>query len=377
MISIIFSPTSVILYTIGINILFFTNGNAADLGHSSASNHFEKVFVEFGTNLGKTLPERITTLLRDTGVSVFDYTANVENLDPLSLVLAFGNSTLSNNYLSLTDINAEGFVVKSRSFANESMLLMSNGLPFLVNEMNYALNIDYVHYGAAVGAYAALESIGYAFLHPLQPIVPKYLVPPSSHIDFKESPYWLKRTWHIHTQHPLEFTDVLNGYDIPMTLSSSMKDSPDLCSNGVYCESWDQMYKDLPGLFEWLLANRQNRVEILLLGNKKWDAWGDLTSGPMRQERLKKINALSHEFGILIGADIPLANIQQHGWAMINVRDNITKQTSDIEARVDWAFEADYDFISTESGLSEFTKPSCDLMLELFEIFTNRGLISI
>ena len=40
---------------------------------------------------------------------------------------------------------------------------------------------------------------------------------------------------------------------------------------------------------------------------------------------------------------------------------------------MDWAFAAEYDFVSTESGLSEFTKPSCDLMLSLFQVFTDRG----
>lgn len=55
---------------------------------------------------------------------------------------------------------------------------------------------------------------------------------------------------------------------------------------------------------------------------------------------------------------------------MINVFDNFTQQTQDIITHVNWAFEAHYDFISTESGLSEFTKPSCDLMLDLFNVFT-------
>jgi len=54
-------------------------------------------------------------------------------------------------------------------------------------------------------------------------------------------------------------------------------------------------------------------------------------------------------------------------------RNNHHAQASDINERVDWAFGAEYDFISTESGLSEFTKPSCDLMLDLFNVFTQRS----
>jgi hypothetical protein len=169
--------------------------------------------------------------------------------------------------------------------------------------------------------------------------------------------------------HPLEFTEVLNGYDIPMFADT---DKGKECGDEMYCETWENMYNTLPGLFEWLIANRQNRVEVLLLGNKKWDKWDDLTTGEKRQNRLKMINALAHEYGLLMGADIPLALMQQHGWAMINVRDDINTQRQDIIDRVDWAFAADYDFITTESGLSEFTKPSCDLMLELFEIYVNQ-----
>lgn len=34
-------------------------------------------------------------------------------------------------------------------------------------------------------------------------------------INITESPYWPDRAFHIHTQHPLELTDVLQGHDIP------------------------------------------------------------------------------------------------------------------------------------------------------------------
>ncbi|KAJ1441705.1 hypothetical protein B484DRAFT_415090 [Ochromonadaceae sp. CCMP2298] len=141
------------------------------------------------------------------------------------------------------------------------------------------------------------------------------------------------------------------------------------CGRGQYCESWESMYDTLDGLFEWLVANRQNRVETLLLGSPKW---GNLTSGDLRQSRLRLINRLGHSYGLLMGADIPLANRQQHGWKMVTLGDSIEKMGMDIGDRVDWAFSAEYDFISTESGLSEFTKPSCDLMLQLFDIFTER-----
>lgn len=34
-------------------------------------------------------------------------------------------------------------------------------------------------------------------------------------LNITEQPYWPERSFHIHTQHPLELTDVLQGHDIP------------------------------------------------------------------------------------------------------------------------------------------------------------------
>lgn len=229
-----------------------------------------------------------------------------------------------------------------------------------------------VHYGAAAASFAVLELLGFSFIHPMDPFVPNTISLEETELELDESPYWTSRTWHIHTQHPLEFTEVLNGFDIPMFV----KEEEDReCGRTIHCEKWSDMFQTLNGLFQWLLANKQNRVEVLLLGNEKWDKYNNLTSGEVRKQRLRDINVLAHSYGILMGADIPLANLQQHGWAMISLRDSSEKQKQSIESRVDWAFDAQYDFISTESGLSEFTKPTCDEMLNLFEIFTERGKV--
>ena len=389
----------------------------------SAATTLGSVYVEYGQNLGSTVPKRINYLLGKAGVVVNTYAPDVEtSLQSDSLILSFGNATLSNTFVSLSDVKAEGFRIKSQVYTAESTLIASNGQPIAPNGHEFAMNLDAVHYGAVVGAYAVLEQLGFSFLHPMDPMIPTKLFFPLTNggdISTTESPYWPTRTWHIHTQHPLEFTEVLNGFDIPMfakvddadadvssadegnsgienkkkekittndktkhstttattttAASATATAATHACLPNMHCETWDSMFSTLDGLFEWFAANRQNRVEVLLLGSPKWDAYNDLTTGSKRQSRLTKINDLAHEFGILIGADIPIANRQQHGWKMISLADNFTQQSADIEARVDWAFAAQYDFISTESGLSEFTKPSCDLMLSLFQVFTQRG----
>ena len=34
-------------------------------------------------------------------------------------------------------------------------------------------------------------------------------------IDILEEPYWSERCFHLHTQHPIELTEVLQGHDVP------------------------------------------------------------------------------------------------------------------------------------------------------------------
>jgi hypothetical protein len=339
---------------------------------------YHNIYLDFGGNLGETIPQRIRQHLEGIpGLAVKEYSRDIEeNLDSNSLILSFGNTELSSTYATLETVSSEGFHLSLTNYSLNSTLLAVNGQPMNINDRQFALDVNKVHYGAAVGSYAALELLGYSFLHPLQPFIPStlslddsFLLSLTDTISKIEEPYWEKRTWHLHTMHPLEFTEVFNGYDIPMFQNTS--DLNLHCSENMYCETWENMFETLPGLFDWLLANKQNRVEVLLLGNEKWDEWAELTSGPLRHERLTKINNLAHEYGLLIGADIPIALMQQHGWAMVQVRDNFDQQKQDIIDRVHWSFTANYDFITTESGLSEFTKPSCDLMLDLFEVYVD------
>lgn len=124
------------------------------------------------------------------------------------------------------------------------------------------------------------------------------------------------------------------------------------------------MVTDVDYVFEWAVANRLNKIEWLLLGNYKWgDEW------ETRRGRLRTLTTLGHQYSLLVGADVPLGNVQQHGWHMVNVRLPFSQQAQQIRARVDWVLNAGFDFLTTESGLSEFTHPECDHMVELMNVF--------
>ena len=63
----------------------------------------------------------------------------------------------------------------------------------------------------------------------------------------------------------------------------------------------------------------------------------------------------------------PLTNALRY---IVNTRLPYVEQAKQIHERVDWIFgEAGFDFLTTESGLSEFTHPECDLMLDLMNDF--------
>ena len=59
----------------------------------------------------------------------------------------------------------------------------------------------------------------------------------------------------------------------------------------------------------------------------------------------------------MTGADSPIVNIQQHGWSMVNTRHTRSQQRKQLRDRVDWIFRSGFDFLTTESGLSEFSHP--------------------
>lgn len=71
--------------------------------------------------------------------------------------------------------------------------------------------------GAHFGAYAMLQRIGFAFLHPLQPLIPDQLdfsFVGNGSLSLREVPYFAIRGVHYHTEHPLELMEFLNGFDI-------------------------------------------------------------------------------------------------------------------------------------------------------------------
>lgn len=260
----------------------------------------------------------------------------------------------------MTDLPPESFRITGGA-VKQTFFLACNGLPIDPDRhTNVSFDKDAVHYGAVVAAYACLEKLGFAFLHPLEPYIPpeigleartrgevksfgegrstEGLLCDNMHdlrtcsIDITESPHWPERNFHIHTQHPLELTEVLQGFDIPMhgphgphcakfskkqeaykgthTQGHHAEGSHEIPSE--YCARWEDMVAEVDQMFQWAVANRLNKIEWLLLGNFRWD--GDTEDLQNRQNRLSVLTNLGHEYSIMVGADVPLALRQQHSW---------------------------------------------------------------
>jgi hypothetical protein len=346
--------------------------------HSTTIN-FNNVIVHFGSNLGSHVRDRIHSHLQQVVGPQMVTNPSSPQVPPIgeqntsTLILCLGNASVP-SIGSLKDavetLPPESYVLQSQRLAEGGFVIAVDGTPLNHHtHTNITLVKDAVHYGAVLGVYAVLEKLGFGFLHPLEPYRPQALSWMEEENYFhKESPYWPERGFHVHTQHPLEITEVLQGHDIPMfgphgkDCMSKAKDA----SSGQYCERWDDMVGNVDSFFEWGIANRLNKIEWLLLGNYKW---GNLDHSGYRQKRLKVLVELGHSYSLLIGADVPLGNIQQHGWTMVSTRVPFDQQRASIESRVDWVLGAGFDFMTTESGLSEFTHPECKLMLDLLNAF--------
>lgn len=330
-----------------------------------------KVALSCGENVGKHVCLRVRQLLRSVA-EVRDFEDNVLRDAASTLILAVGNSSIANGIIDqkeLAELGSEGYIVRT-GFAKTVRVLAANGNP-LSDEHATVVPTDVIHLGAVFATYAALEQLGFGFLHPLKPTIPAQLMLRSTRLNVVEKPYWKFRGFHIHTMHPLELTDVLQGFDVPFMGPHHIGCHKRANATGnLYCEKWEHMVDDVDRMFEWAVANKQNRIEWIILGSVKW---GDLTDGDLRKSRLQKLTQLGHSYGLILIADVPVALKQQHAWYMVNTRDPWEAQVEEIHTRVDWLFEAGFDALATESGLSEFTHPSCQVMLNLLNEVATYG----
>lgn len=190
--------------------------------------------------------------------------------------------------------------------------------------------------GTAYGAYAALETMGFAFMHPLAPTVPARLPQAPPLLDEADAPRWPLRGQHLHTQHPTELVHVLNGWG-----PAGPEDEA----------GWRGLLGEWDRTCEWMLANRQNFVEWMLLEGREWR---EFARSARRQARLAELVRMGQAWGLQVGIDVPVALAQQNAWRLITTPGDEEQQ---LREGVDWLMVAGFDVVTTELGFSEFHSP--------------------
>jgi hypothetical protein len=196
-----------------------------------------------------------------------------------------------------------------------------------------------VNRGLLYGTYALLQLLRVSFFHPLEPTVYAGLVDAPNQTLFpisQSAPHYGVRGFHYHTEHPLELCEFLQGVD-------------------AAAETWSSMVPQFEAYVEWLVANRQNALEFVLLdwNGAPWDA--------QRQSRIRSITTAAQSWGVAVGADFAIADKQQHAWHMVT---DDAKAHAQIRRAVDWIAATNFSFVATENGNSEFTHSACSIMLD-------------
>lgn len=226
--------------------------------------------------------------------------------------------------------------------------------------------------GALYGAFAILESLGFGFLHPLEPLVPSVLdvAGARSAGSYVDKPAHRLRMWHYHTEHPLELTDLLQGFNASESIHVTSRGVGERQQPEAYFESWSSMLPQLESFLAWLVANRQNHLEWVMLLDGSWSQYGQSAE---RKARFATMVGMAHAWGLQVGADAPLVMVQQHAWHMADGSASVEDQKRQVAARLQWYSDVGFDYLSTESGSTEFSNPGCLQELALMNYTANEA----
>ncbi|KAJ3228765.1 hypothetical protein HDU81_005887 [Chytriomyces hyalinus] len=288
---------------------------------------------------------------------------SVTNLNQ-TLVMCIGANDCTRSLISeevVGTLGSESFHVVSRKNESTPFVVAVDGVNAFDDgthqDSSMRIQKDWKHgnRGLAYGIYAALEELGFAFMHPLAPSIPPTVSVNAVNVSIAEAPRWKKfRAIHYHTQHPLELTPFLQGFG-----PGGVDDE----------EGWASQIPEFASFCEWLVANRQNGVEWPLLEGHTWDAFARTD---VRMERFKKMVDIGHSYGIMVGVDVPIAFAQQHSFRLLKhgkgEERHFEAEKKEIEESLDWVMRAGFDFLGTESGTSEFTHSSPDTMLRWMDV---------
>ena len=259
------------------------------------------VYLIEGSDLSPRVQNRVVELLGQVASVQLTEVADAETLkpEPGSVVISIGDSPFTSQLISKQDLDAqgpEGFVVRSGPIGKGAIIIAASG-----NAAADERTTMKVNRGLSYAAYEVLQQIGFRFLHPYTPGIPKTLTLPAanSSINVVEKPRWPTRAVHLHTMHPIELAHVLNGW--------GPNGPQDAQGFSALLPEWDLF-------LEWMIAHRQNAIEWVLLADKTHTSFND---SPERMTRLQKLVQMSHAWGLLTGIDVGVIFEQQNMWRLL------------------------------------------------------------
>ena len=197
--------------------------------------------------------------------------------------------------------------------------------------------------GAMYGVYKLIGDMGVRYYHPeetFHPENPEALLP-CDYDDAIDSPSFMKRGFHEHTQHPIVWSDFL--------LKAGHQDWRDYVSNYL----------------KWYARNRQNFLSFHMLKTVDLDSW---------LPYIKDIIDEAHAYGIAVSMFIGFVDGQQNGFKLIR-EDTLDPDTGEmlaeeiqIKQRLDTLMTAGFDQLGFQIGASEFTKPEDEKILEWIDL---------
>jgi hypothetical protein len=311
------------------------------------------VRVVFGENLPAAIAREIVELLERAGASPLlalspagVIAGDARSCAADELVLLFGRSEESPiEQAALAALGPEGWVIERAMSSSGARILAVDG-----NQGDGA-GVARSPGGASFGAFELLEDLGFAFLHPLEPHIPSAITPEAV-VARASAPRWPVRNVHLHTSHPIELSEVLNGFG----------------PAGTDDEAGFQRERRLFRSFlTWLVAGGGNEAQWLLL---EAASWAGFAHSDERQRRLAELVDDCRAFSVSCGITVPIVQHQQHSFRLItNIGDPVAEE-AELRARLAWVLGAGFDFLVTSTGTTEFTHPSATQMLRWMDLVT-------
>ena len=185
--------------------------------------------------------------------------------------------------------------------------------------------------GAMYGVYQIIGELGVRYHHPEETWFPEPDVAaelPTHHDGELHTPSFELRGFHEHTQHPI--------------IASDWYMRPDAGLRG-----------EVSNYIRWLARNRQNVMSWHMLKTVELDSWF-----PYIEEIIDE----AHSHGVQVGVVTSFVDQQQNNFRLI-IEEDETDDEEQLDAILDRFADAGFDFVTTQIGSSEFTKPPDDDVL--------------